>query len=387
MPNLLEEEIKERLPTKHLDKFRGTSSETSLSKVICFRVDNGESIFVKISNSVHAATMFAGEMASLKQIQSTNTVRVPKPRLVLPEFDGKGNSALIIEYLDIEPLSDRAARDLGRDLANLHLYNYKSLAYFKRASKWIGGRAPSSQVSDNHASKTDYEDVTNDAEDEDEEGSIQFSKHRLHVRPKTHIKARVRQDSEYPERFEPEPETEPISQFGFDQPTTCGIIPQINDWTSDWVSFFARHRLEHQINMLLSEHGDRELNEQWSHLQLKVDKYFVDFTRDSNEKIIPALLHGDLWSGNVAQVNDEPVIYDPSSFYGHSEYDFGIARMFAGIPSSFEKSYFDIMPKKKLFERRNKLYQLFHHLNHWSHFGYGYRSSSLRLMRELNSLT
>jgi protein-ribulosamine 3-kinase len=77
--------------------------------------------------------------------------------------------------------------------------------------------------------------------------------------------------------------------------------------------------------------------------------------------------------------------YDPASFYGHSEYDFGIVRMFGGFPKEFEIAYFEESPKKKLFEKRNKLYQLFHNLNHWNHFGSGYRSSSLRIMIELNA--
>ena len=44
--------------------------------------------------------------------------------------------------------------------------------------------------------------------------------------------------------------------------------------------------------------------------------------------IKPSLLHGDLWSGNYGQVDSNPVIYDAASFYGHHEYDLGIAGMY-----------------------------------------------------------
>lgn len=48
----------------------------------------------------------------------------------------------------------------------------------------------------------------------------------------------------------------------------------------------------------------------------------------------PVLLHGDLWSGNVAQRRSrsrsgEPVIFDGSVYYGHGEADFGISQMFS----------------------------------------------------------
>ena len=45
----------------------------------------------------------------------------------------------------------------------------------------------------------------------------------------------------------------------------------------------------------------------------------------------PVLLHGDLWSGNVAQRRSgsgDPVIFDGSVYYGHGEADFGISQMF-----------------------------------------------------------
>jgi protein-ribulosamine 3-kinase len=51
----------------------------------------------------------------------------------------------------------------------------------------------------------------------------------------------------------------------------------------------------------------------------------------------PVILHGDLWSGNtgVDGKTGLPVIYDPSSYYGHNEADLGIARMFGGQSALF----------------------------------------------------
>jgi fructosamine-3-kinase len=77
------------------------------------------------------------------------------------------------------------------------------------------------------------------------------------------------------------------------------------------------------------------------------------------------------------------VIFDPASFYGHAEFEFGIATMFGGFPNSFFKAYHEVIPKAQGFEKRLELYQLFHYLNHWNHFGGGYRSSALSIMRRL----
>lgn len=382
MPRELEEALKERLHTRRLDRNQVSVSGACISSGFCYTIDDDEIIFVKLNSSSNAIAMFDGELESLKQISLTKTIRVPKPKIVLRNFDAtQQTSAIVMEYLNIEHLSDKCAKSLGHNLANLHDYNNKLIRFNERASKWIGRKTPSVRVA---LSKSEV-DLRDEQSDEEEENP--FAKHSMKTNT-TLGNPTVDNNSQYPDRFVPEPNTEKITQFGFDVPTSCGLIPQCNEWTADWVPFYARHRLDKSIRSLLSDHGDRELSEQWSQLQLKISKFFTDIESVKENKIIPALLHGDLWSGNVAQLVDSPqaVMYDPSSFYGHSEYDFGIARMFGGISKQVEQAYFELMPKKKLFEQRNKLYQLFHHLNHWDHFGSGYRASSLTLMKKLNTL-
>ncbi|XP_042739954.1 ketosamine-3-kinase isoform X2 [Lagopus leucura] len=151
----------------------------------------------------------------------------------------------------------------------------------------------------------------------------------------------------------------------------------VNDWQTDWVTFFARQRIQPQMDMIEKNSGDREARELWARLQLKIPSLFSDV------EIVPALLHGDLWGGNVAEDDSGPVIFDPASFYGHSEYELAIAGMFGGFSSSFYSAYHSKIPKAPGFEKRLKLYQLFHYMNHWNHFGSGYRGSSLNIMRNL----
>ncbi|VDN86036.1 unnamed protein product [Brugia pahangi] len=171
--------------------------------------------------------------------------------------------------------------------------------------------------------------------------------------------------------------TEPIIQFGFHVPTCCGYLPQMNEWCDDWVTllkhddccklyklfqkFFVRNRLKYQIDMLLEERNDRDLLSLWPQLERKIPTFFKD-----NGSIIPALVHGDLWSGNYSYCADGPVIFDPASFYAHSEYELGIMKMFGGFSSSVYSAYHEIIPETKGIQKRVQLYELFHHLNHWS---------------------
>uniref|UniRef100_A0A8C5UL49 protein-ribulosamine 3-kinase n=1 Tax=Malurus cyaneus samueli TaxID=2593467 RepID=A0A8C5UL49_9PASS len=157
-----------------------------------------------------------------------------------------------------------------------------------------------------------------------------------------------------------------VDRFGFHTVTCCGYLPQVNNWHSDWVSFFARQRIQPQMDLIerSSETGIIYMF-CFSPLQLKIPSFF------SGIEIVPSLLHGDLWGGNVAEDDSGPVIFDPASFYGHSEYDLAIAGMFGGFDSAFYSAYHSKIPRITGFEKRLKLYQLFHYMNHWNHFGSG----------------
>ncbi|CAK9301746.1 unnamed protein product [Gordionus sp. m RMFG-2023] len=169
-----------------------------------------------------------------------------------------------------------------------------------------------------------------------------------------------------------------VKEFGFSIPTCCGFLPQNNHWSSDWIEFFIQQKLEYQINMIDDKHNDKECISIWSQLKECIPKYFDGII------IEPSLLHGDLWSGNIGQTPDgDPVIFDPASFYGHHEYDLGIAGIFGGFNEQFYKAYHKVFPKMPGFDERHQLYQLFHYLNHWNHFGGSYRSPSINIMKKL----
>jgi len=88
----------------------------------------------------------------------------------------------------------------------------------------------------------------------------------------------------------------------------------------------------------------------------------------------------------VGSIDGEPVIFDAASFYGHHEYEFGIAKMFGGFGGKdFDDAYHQKIPRSPGFRNRALLYKLFHNLNHWNHFGGGYRDSSIKILNRLVS--
>ena len=169
-----------------------------------------------------------------------------------------------------------------------------------------------------------------------------------------------------------------VDKFGFDDTTCCGFIPQINTWMSNWVEFYTQNRLQYQVNKLERSCGDRDLLALWPQAIRNIPKLFP-----SDLQIVPSLLHGDLWGGNAAEIATEPCIFDPASSYGHSEFELSISDMFGGFSSKFFAAYHKIIPKEPGFENRQALYKLYHYLNHWNHFGSGYKGTSISLLKQI----
>lgn len=148
--------------------------------------------------------------------------------------------------------------------------------------------------------------------------------------------------------------------FGFHVPTFCGATEQDNTPETSWKNFFSKRR----VGDLIDRIGDAELLSLGQTLQERVIPELLDAL-----KIKPALLHGDLWSGNagLSKHTNRPIIFDPCSYYGHSEMELGITMMFGGFGDAFFNAYHDVVPKAEPVSRyddRLQLYELYHHLNH-----------------------
>jgi len=318
----MEAVVKRSLKTEILTPF-GRSGGGCINEGRSFVTDGGSKIYVKYKADKEVARrMFEGEFTSLDAIRKSGKIRVPEPVVVEDYPEG---SLLIMEHLELRSLRPPSSAALGTQLAQLHLYNQDKLK---------------ESFTDSFVGRHQHE--------------------------------------------------KSFDKFGFDVTTCCGFLPLQNEWNDDWVRFYCSQRLDPQMNMEEVK-CDRVAQELWKELQRKIPSFFKGM------EILPALLHGDLWSGNVSEipapaapgVNSDspkaaiPVIYDPASFYGHDEFEFGIVNMFGGFDRQFFDAYHSIIPPKPGHEPRQRLYQLFHRLNHWNHFGSGYRQSSLSLMKEL----
>ncbi|XP_062979313.1 fructosamine-3-kinase isoform X2 [Elgaria multicarinata webbii] len=198
----MEKLLKAELKTTVLKAF-GRSGGGCISQGQSYETDHGR-VFVKINSKPQARTMFEGEMASLRAIQDTNTIRVPLPIKVM-DLPG-GGAAFAMEYLKMKSLSKYSAK-LGEQVADLHLYNHKLGEKLKKEENTVG-------------------------------------------------KGAGQTDSHY------------VDKFGFHTVTCCGYIAQVNEWQSDWPTFFIRHRLQAQMDLIERDFGDREARELWSQLKM-----------------------------------------------------------------------------------------------------------------------
>ena len=160
----------------------------------------------------------------------------------------------------------------------------------------------------------------------------------------------------------------PQASFGWRRDNTIGSTPQLNPTSNNWVAFLREHRLDFQCRLAkrngLRLDGANELLGQ-------LDGFFAGYEPR------PSLLHGDLWSGNVAfGPGGEPVIFDPATYCGDREAEFGLAEMFGGFGSDFWEAYKAEWPLDAGYPTRKQLYRLYHTLNHFNLFGGGYGSEA-----------
>ncbi|KAI0082094.1 Ketosamine-3-kinase [Panus rudis PR-1116 ss-1] len=170
--------------------------------------------------------------------------------------------------------------------------------------------------------------------------------------------------------------------FGFGVPTYCGRTRQANGWYPTWEECYSS-----LIGGLLDQlEGKGRYDELCRKGQLIRQRVIPALL--GKLVIQPVLLHGDLWSGNTGtdRKTGQPIIFDPSSYFGHNEADLAIGRIFGGIPKSFFTEYHQHLPKSEPegeYELRGDLYELYHYLNHTVLFGGSYAASAQAKMNTL----
>jgi len=146
--------------------------------------------------------------------------------------------------------------------------------------------------------------------------------------------------------------------FGLDHNNFIGSLDQENEKEEKWIDFFINRRIKTQLR--INEFPTKILNS-FDKLFLKIEKIFPEEN--------PALLHGDLWSGNFICSNNEPVLIDPAIYFGHREMDISMTKLFGGFNERFYESYNENYSLSEGWIERKKICNLYPLLVHANLFG------------------
>lgn len=168
------------------------------------------------------------------------------------------------------------------------------------------------------------------------------------------------------------------SEYGWRRDNTIGATPQINTLSHNWPEFFRDRRLFYQLELAARNGYGGALQRQGEKLLAKLEGFFDGYVPP------PALLHGDLWSGNYAfDSSGSPVIFDPAVYYGDREADLAMTGLFGGFPAAFYDAYREAFPLDPGYRVRKTLYNLYHILNHLNLFGGGYLGQAEGMLAKL----
>lgn len=165
------------------------------------------------------------------------------------------------------------------------------------------------------------------------------------------------------------------NEYGLDCDNYIGKTVQRNTLEKDAVAFYRESRFRFQQELA------RKKGKLPKALDLKLDKLCGRLDKWLNlpgEK--PALLHGDLWSGNYfagarPKSPARPFVFDPAVYYGLREADLAMTELFGRLPQTFYEAYNEAFPLSPGYTERRNLYNLYHLLNHLNLFGSTYLSS------------
>ena len=156
--------------------------------------------------------------------------------------------------------------------------------------------------------------------------------------------------------------------FGWDEDYALKHIEVPNSRSGNWAHFWRDNRLLCHL-----PHLDPDLAKRVEALAERLDDLLP-----SSPAI--ALVHGDLWGGNIVHANDgRAVLIDPCAYIGHREVDAASLTVFDSPPQSF----FGALELDRGWKQRQPIYRLWTWLVHVRLFGASYRSA---VTRELDLL-
>jgi len=154
--------------------------------------------------------------------------------------------------------------------------------------------------------------------------------------------------------------------YGWDEDAAFGTLSVPNAPTDTWPTFWAERRLLPHVAALPPD------------LAARVERLAADLPARLPERPPAALLHGDLWTGNVLTAGGRvTALIDPAAYRGHGEVDLAMLHLF-GRPAPALDAAYGTPPDAA---ERRPVYQLGPALVHLRLFGTGYRGLVERLLR------
>lgn len=147
---------------------------------------------------------------------------------------------------------------------------------------------------------------------------------------------------------------------GWPEPYAFGRIGIANDPAPDWPAFWAERRLMSAPSALPPDLGRR-----------------IEALAARLRDLLPAapayaLLHGDLWSGNLLFGPGGRVhLIDPACYHGHAEVDLAMLHLFGQPDAAFAPAYGP--PLEPGWKERRHVYSLWPAIVHLRLFGASYR--------------
>jgi len=168
--------------------------------------------------------------------------------------------------------------------------------------------------------------------------------------------------------------------YGYWYDTTIGAFEQKNEQTQyHWALFYAQMRL-----MPMAKHCYEEgllPKQQLKRIERLCSKLY---TRIDMSKIVPSLIHGDLWSGNMLFNMMGAVLIDPALYYADREVELAFILMFNTFGEKFWEHYRqECSLSDDFYETKVPLYQLYYYLVHMAIYGKNYLPGTVSCLDEL----
>lgn len=171
------------------------------------------------------------------------------------------------------------------------------------------------------------------------------------------------------------------SAYGLDHDNHLGNTRQANTWSTDWIEFNQQSRFLPLVDQIEAQ-GTIQ-----SHERVLIDTFITQLERMLPADPHPALIHGDLWSGNALVCFDgEVALIDPAVSIGDGLADIAMMRLFGGFPRECIGAYSESLGidlQCSRIQTRVSAYSVYHLMNHWLLFGRGYADESLRVIQSL----